>query len=270
MTRKHRQQISEGQLAVLKLLYKYRYGSVELLRESLGLNPGPVIYKKLVILGDERYVARRYDSSYRIKGMPAAYYLLPKGYRELQKLPEFQSIDGKIIKSAYKDKTASLAFITRNLAIYSVSCQLQRLYPMLKFFTKRELTAYNYFPAQLPDGFVSLKAGDETKRYFVELFLGDVPTFAVEQHLRQLIEYFEEDEWAVTKAPFPSILFVCGNGNIEKRMCKQVIRALNRSSAEMQFYTTTLQAISGSSKSNDVIWSATDEPEELLALTELV
>ena len=44
---KHRKSVSKGQLEVLKLLYKYRFGSIELLRSSLGLNKTPVLYKKL-------------------------------------------------------------------------------------------------------------------------------------------------------------------------------------------------------------------------------
>jgi len=57
---KHRKVVSKGQLAVLELLYKFRFGSIELLRISLGLNEGPGLYNKLKILVDEGYVGKRW------------------------------------------------------------------------------------------------------------------------------------------------------------------------------------------------------------------
>ena len=94
---KHRKLVSSSQVAVLELLYKFRFGSTELLRRSLGFSSDPSMYRKLVILIDKGFVGKRFESSYRIQGIPASYYLLPKGLMELRKLPNYQKIDDKLI-----------------------------------------------------------------------------------------------------------------------------------------------------------------------------
>jgi len=264
-----KRQFNQGQLDVLKVLYKFRFGTRDLIAVSLGKQNGNPIYSRLTILEQQGFVAKRYDASYRLSGRAAEYYLTPPGLRALSDQAELNGLDDKAVKASYKDKTASDQFISRSLAVFSISTRLTSLYPPLQLFTKRELPAYDYFPVQLPDGFISHKVGGDIQRYFVELFMGDMQPFVIDRRLRQFITYYEDDEWAITETPFPAILCVCENGRVEQRLRKQIARALNRSDTDMHFYTTTLPAIRGLHKGQDAIWSAIDEPEKLLTLNQL-
>lgn len=264
-----KRQFNQGQIDVLKILYKFRFGTRDLIAASLGKQNGNPIYSRLTILEQQGFVAKRYDASYKLNGRAAEYYLTPPGFRVLRGQAELDGLDDKAIKASYKDKTASNQFIGRTLAVFTIGNRLTSLYPTLQFFTKRELPAYDYFPTQLPDGFVSHKLGDDIQRYFVELFMGDMQPFVIDRRLRQFIAYYEDDEWAITETPFPAILCICENGRVEQRLRKHVTRALNRSDTDMHFYTTTLPAILGLRKGQDAIWSAIDDPEKLLTLNQL-
>src|SRR5665213_2489434 len=168
----HRSVLNDGQLAVLGLLYKFRFGSIELLTRSLGLKVGSGLYQKLTILCELGYVDKHYDKSYRFRGMPAAYYLTPKGLKVLQKQPNYDSVDDKLIQYSYRDKIVEERLILHSLALYKASWELQRLHPTLKLFTKREITGLVYFPKQRPDAFVTLKLKDQDKplQFYLDVF----------------------------------------------------------------------------------------------------
>lgn len=265
-----KRQFNQGQIDILKVLYKFRFGTRDLIAASLGRQNGNPIYSRLTILEQQGYVAKRYDSSYKLNGRAAEYYLTPPGLRALREQAELDGLDDRAIKASYKDKTASDQFIGRSLAVFTIGNRLASLYPALQFFTKRELSAYDYFLTQLPDVFISYKVSGDMQRYFLELFMEDMQPFVIDRRLRQFITYYEDDEWAITETPFPAILCICENGRVEQRLRKQIIRALNRSDTDIHFYTTTLPAMFGLRKGEDSIWSATDEPEKLLTLNQLV
>jgi hypothetical protein len=267
---KHRKVVSSGQLAILELLYKYRFGSIELLRISLGLHEGPGLYKKLKILVDGKYVGKRYESSYRIKGIPAAYHLLAKGFRELQKLPNYPSIDEKLIKYSYRDNTVKQPFIADNLCLYSTALELMRLYPELKLFTQRDLAHRPHFPKKLPDGFVSLKATahDKPFRYFLDIIPDDTPRYIVDKKIVDYYEFFDEYDWEVkTKSKLPAMLLLTESGSYEKRLQRLVDkkqRALD--SDDLEYFTSTLVALKNATSQEKDIWSNVEDPDELLDL----
>lgn len=270
MNSRQQRQLNQGQIDVLMMLYKFRYGSRDLIASSLDKQNGTAMYSRLSILAKQGYVATRFEPSYKLSGRPAEYYLLPQALRALQELTEPDGLDDRAIKNSYKDKTASSQFISHCLSIYTIYNQLKSMYGSLQFFTKRELTAYDYFPKPLPDAFISLKLGSETRRYFLEVIEAETPPFVVDRRLRQLSDYYENDDWAVTEMPFPAIICICENGSTEKRFRKQVNRLLNRSDTDIPFYTTTKPALIGSSKGDNAIWSNTTEPEALRPLEALL
>jgi hypothetical protein len=251
---KFRKQLNQKQLDILALLYKFRFGTTELLAESLNMKDKSFIFRRLATLEEQDYIARHYDSSYKLHGQLAAYYLLPKGLRTLQTFRQPESLDDKTIKNSYKDKNASRQFICNSLAIYRLHNRLTVQYDKLQFFTKRELASYEYFPKPLPDAFLSLDIGKETRRFFLELIDISMPSFAIDKRLRQYIAYFDGDEWDATGLPFPTILIVCETESLEKRVQKQTVRALHKAEVDMLFYTTSLNlaASTGSTWSNPV------------------
>ncbi len=262
--------LNQGQLNVLMKLYKFRFSSRELVADSLGKKNSTTIYSKLDILVKHGYVAKHFEPNYKLEGRPAEYYLLPKALRYLIEHNPPDGLDDKTIKNSYKDKQASTAFIKHCLNIYALHNQLVKLYNDLQFFTRRELTIYDYFPSQLPDGFLSIKVDGQTRRFFLELIATETPPFAVDRRLRQLVEYHENDDWSVTDLPFPAILCVCETGAVERRFRKQVTRLSYRSDTDILLYTTTKPALLSSQQGDDAIWSNVTEPEVLHSIKTLI
>ena len=236
-------QLNQGQIDILKTIYKFRFGTRDLIAASLSKQNGNPIYSRLSILEERDVLARRYNSSYKLRGRAAEYYLTPSGLRTLRTQTELDGLDDRAIKASYKDKNASDGFIRRCLTIFALSNHLEHAYAGLQTFTKRELPEYDYFPAQLPDIFVSYKTEAGTKHFFIELFTEDTPSFAADRRLRQLIKYYEDDEWSVTEMPFPTILCVGENANVEKRLRKQIARALNRADSHIEFCAVNMATL---------------------------
>jgi biotin operon repressor len=262
--------LNQGQLEVLLKLYRYRFSTRELIADSLGKSDMS-IYLRLQTLIANGYVASRYDKIYKLSGRPAAYYLLPKGLRALKQYTNRDDITDAAIKNSYKDKDelVSEQFIDHNLAVYAVSNRLQALYPAIKQFTKRELVIYNYFPKQLPDLYLSIELGDQTKRLFLDYIEASTPSFVIDRQLRQMIEYYQNGGWQAKGNPFPPILYVCETGSLEKRLQKLANKALYRSDTDMSVYTTTKNALGSASPNNNLIWSNVKDPNELVTLIAL-
>lgn len=263
---KFRKQLNQSQLAILMSLYKFRFGTTELLAINLGKKNGATIHPRLVTLERQGFIARRFEDSYRLKGKHASYYLRAKGLRALQAYTERDDIDEKIIKASYKDKSVTDQFISHCLAIYTVSNCLSILHPATKLFTKRELTLYDYFPNPLPDAYISLKVDTETRRFFLEVLESSTPSFVIDRWIRQLIKYQQDATWQAKGNLFPTILCVCESGSLERRIRKQINRAIFRADSEMLFCTTTLPALTGSDRGDDKIWSSSDAPDILYSL----
>jgi DNA-binding PadR family transcriptional regulator len=262
--------LNSGQLDVLKTLYKFRFGTRELIAVSLGKKNSTSIYSRLSILEEQGHVGKRFKDSYKLAGKPAEYYLTPKGLKTLKEASELDGLDDKAIKASYKDKTASDQFISKSLITFNVANKLSGVYPGLQFFTKRELTAYDYFPKPLPDGFIAYKQHDRTSNYLLGVFLDNEPLFTITSRLKQLSSYYESGEWDVTNLDFPIILFICSNSSLEKFVSRQVKRVLYNLEEEISFYSTTLKAAASLATEDKNIWTNCSDEEELLSIEEMI
>ena len=103
---KFRRPLHSGQIAVIELIYKYRFASGALLAHSLGIKHDPVLRERLSVLEAQKFIGRIYKSSYRLQGKPAVYYVLPRGLEVLRVQYEAtnkglgKSIDENIIKQS--------------------------------------------------------------------------------------------------------------------------------------------------------------------------
>ena len=97
-----RSSLNVGQIAILELLYKYRFGSRQLLADSLGIKAGSSLHTRLEVLYQHGYIGKRLEKRLKLEGMPAAYHLTPKGLRLLRSLPGHEAIDDSIIRANYK------------------------------------------------------------------------------------------------------------------------------------------------------------------------
>ena len=263
---KHRSRISSSQIAVLDLLCQFRFASIDLLVISLNLKTLPGLRRKLKILVDQGYAGRRYDSSYRIKGMPVAYYITAKGLKALQALPKHEHIDERFIKSGYRDKSSTESFISQHLAIYQASHDLRRLYPEIKFFTRRDLIPFTHFPENPPDAFLALQqVGDSgARRFFLDYIPDDMPRYLLDSKIAKYVRYFEEDGWAPTNSPLPTMLLLCESVTTERRVLRQTAKKLQTlNSDEPEYYTSTTRALKNASRNEKDIWTSVEDPDEL-------
>lgn len=108
-------------------------------------------------------------------GVPAAYYLTPKGLRRLQSIHGGERVTEAITKASYRDKVVGQSFVNHVVEVYAYANILQYEYPSLKVFLRREMAFYSYFPTNLPDAFLSLKTADGLRRFFFDVASKDTP-----------------------------------------------------------------------------------------------
>ncbi len=265
LVKKHRRKLNTEQLEVLNLLYKFRFGSNDLIAQYFGKKDRSFVYKRLTILLERGLIGKRFDSSYRLQGKPAAYYLTPDGARELQSARDVEVN----IKAIYKDASVSEQFVRYSLELFAIYNQLRAQYgDELKFFTKTNMNReeYDYFPRPLPDAYIRLKPSD--KHFFLDVFYDDQPHFVAKRRVRQYVKYDEEGDWSVTETDLPIVLAVCESDGIAKRVQKYIAKALDDawSDDELVFACTTK---AGLMSGESAAWRQADEPDEKLALQDI-
>jgi hypothetical protein len=217
----HRTKLNTAQIETLRILAKFRFGSNDLLAQYFGKKDRSFIVRRLSLLVDRELIAKRFDSSYRIKGKPAAYYLTPAGARRLQ---EYQ--DDKInVKATYRDEKASEDFIEHCIQVFAIRNRLKVKYgDTVKFFTKADLDqeGFDYFPRPLPDAYISLQTGKTERLFFLEVIDDNQPFFTVVRRIKQYMDYDEGGEWDDTGTSFPTVLFACSSDAVQKRLTKHI------------------------------------------------
>lgn len=246
----HRKKLNGGQLDVLYLLYKFRFGSNDLIAQYFGKKDRSFVYKRLSILLERGLIGKRFDTSYRLQGKPAAYYLTPDGARELMAA---RGTDVNI-KSIYKDRSVFEQFVRYSLEIFAIHNKLKEQYGGdLKFFTKANLNyeEYDYFPKPLPDAYFRIVTDDtaESKQYFLEVSESTKPFFVSVRKMRRYIAYDESGEWDGTGTSLPTIILACDNETLKKRIDKQLTKLNNQINSDeikyilisnmRDFYATT-------------------------------
>jgi hypothetical protein len=218
------------------------------------------VYRKLQVLERRGLIAKRFDSSYRLLGKPAAYYLLPEGARKLQ--DDKQTTESKArIKAIYKDKSVSEQFIEECHNVFSIYAALREHNASLKFFTKADLSHedYEYFPQPLPDAYIKLQDG---KHFFMQIHHAHQPFFVATRAVKRYMDYFENGIWDDTGTDFPVVLFVVDSASIQKRLNK----FKSKNAEDIRIYTALKSdVLNGSSR----IWHNADELEEAYSLKEL-
>tara|TARA_B100001250_G_scaffold392292_1_gene393983 strand:+ start:1857 stop:2702 length:846 start_codon:yes stop_codon:yes gene_type:complete len=265
-----RSALKQGQIDILELLYKYRFGSRQLLADSLGIKAGSSLYEKLEVLVKHNLIGKRQEKHLKLLGVPAAYYLTPKGLRTLQALPDHEYITDSVIKVGYKDKSVSQVFVSHTLKVYRLTNALKRHYPDLKVYLRRDMSHYSYFPSNPPDAFLSLMISDTPKRFFLDVIPDSLPRNVLDRQITNYGQFFEDGGWEVTNSELPALLLIADKGTTETRTKRAVRAALGRLEMddELSAYITTFTALENGDESGK-IWTSIGEPDELLSLPEL-
>lgn len=259
---KIRKQLNELQSELLLILYKFRFGTVDLIAQYQDQS---VRYTniRLKILLEQEYIGRNYDSSYNIKGRPASYYLLPKAINLLKANPE---LDSKGLHLLYYNRNAKPVFVNHWLRLFRFYMKLDELYGRnLEFFTSNELAEQKHFPRPLPDGYLKFsgKYSDIPDCMF-ELIESSTPLSRLRPRVTRYMTHLELEKW---KGDYPRILLVCDNAGLKQEIQRYIATTLDRKGIiGLDYYMTTLRALLASNSRNKAIWSDVLEPEELISL----
>jgi DNA-binding PadR family transcriptional regulator len=261
-----RSTIKQPQIDILEVLYKYRFGNRKLIANLLKINE-ITLYKKLIVLIKHGLIGSKLDNKSKIKGLPVAYYLTPKGLRSLQALKNHTHITDKIVKASYRDKSTSEAVIVHSFNVFSQILALKQCYPQLKAYLRRDMSQYSYFPKTLPDAFLSLPADNSTKRFFFDYISDSQERKAFFQRVYAYIDFFDVGGWNVTNTETPILLFIAEKASTERRINRLIRGVISKvdPDEEITVYTTTKKALDNIDRGTE-IWTSIDEPDELISL----
>ncbi len=265
------------QLAVLKLLYRFRFGTTDLLARALELKDGRYIHTRLEALVAQGFIGKNYDSSYKLDGKPATYYLLPKAFKALkqQHRATDKELSDKTLRNAYKDKEASNEFIARKLAVFTIYNKLRAIHNAnLKLWTKDQLNfdKYDYFPEPMPDAYLTVTPEGIRPRardFFLNYLADDTPFFVHVRRLQKYVDYVEASEWDdATNSKLRGVLLVCESTSLLKRIRKKLAQLVDEDETP-RFCYTMLQALKDSTPEDDEVWQMVGKPLEVFGLKDI-
>jgi hypothetical protein len=262
---KYRKKLNKEQIAVLQLLYRFRFANSEQIAKHQEKKSSKAVQKRLKILEDQDLIAKRYDKSYKLKGKPAAYYLTSKGARALEANTNRKLDEPINIKRIYKDKDVSEGFIEHSLNTVNIYLVLKTLYPAqgkLNYFTKSQLSyeKYDFFPAPLQDAYIRIKTSRGEREFLLDIFEDSRPFFVLIRRIKKYLDYAGSGEWARYDEDneLPTVLLVVQNKSIHKRLRKRLAKELRESYEELTFATTRLGHIL-EPKYKGQVWFPIDE-----------
>ena len=262
ITNNRHRSLNPAQIEVLELLHKFKFASADLIAQHFRKSSGVFVYKRLQILVDQGYVIKRFDKSYKIQGKPASYCLSPAGGRLLNEREGTSELIN--IKALYKNKTLTEAYVTHCMEIFSIYLRLRTIYAdSLRFFTKNELTKYDYFPEPLPDAYFRLSTESDTKQFFIIVCSASQPFFTYTRRLKRLLAYVDDEEWSVTETELPATLLICETYALQKRLQKQATKIFENAEEDITLALTNKAILFN----GDVpVWQLASDPESMVGL----
>ncbi len=232
--------LNNKQLDILRLLYRFRFATTDLLVKALQTKSKINMNERLKVLLDQELIGRNYEPEYHLLRKHATYYLSPKGINALKQSDGHY--DANVLRSIRYDKRRSEQFIDYCLDILDLYCQLKSIYgDSLRFFTQSQIiNRYDYFSEFTPSVYVRIDNDGSEHDYFLEYLQSGKPFFTVIKRLKEYSEYADSGEWeAGTDSEFPAILFVCDNQRLQNRLMKGAGIALDEADDDLKFYATT-------------------------------
>jgi hypothetical protein len=228
---KYRRPLNTYQIAILNTLYKFRFTTSALLADNQQAKSLRVISSRLKILVDQEYLGMNYDSSYRIKGKAATYYLNTKAVRYLRDQPYTNEA---ALRSIYHDKRTTDTRIQHRLNVFKTYIRLKTVYPgRYKFFSKSELITKPFVPKQRPDAYLIDSKTDQS--YFLDCLEDSMSFWTLRKTIRRYINYAELEIWQKYQSkPHPVVLFVCETEQLVRKVKSMVSKELDKSYTDIQ------------------------------------
>jgi len=213
--------ITIKQKQILLYLYQFRFLNTHHLQLLSNHKNPKRIQLWLKDLKDKAYIKKHeYKDSFENRTKPSVYFLGTMG-RLFLKTDKNCNIEA--LKKIYKENTRKESFITYCLTVADIYLHLlkqNKSSEVVRFFTESQLLQYDYFPNPLPSAYISVKAEDKTKRYFLEVFKDYAKSGILRSRLKAYMQYADERQWEehAGEKSFPIVLFVCPSENLKKHI----------------------------------------------------
>jgi len=226
--------ISKSKQQVLLYLHKYRFLTSDLLAELLRKDRS-TMYERLYVLVRQGYIAKQYDSTFRLRGRPATYCLASAGIRYLKR----EGIDRTQLH--YKNKNLTEEQIDTQLLYTKIGIIIRKSYPdQFRVYTKYQLNPKDYI---LPTPHLKLEGKtNKIPDYLVEVFPAFTMSWRIRKRINMHCDAANESEYT-----YPHLLIIAGNASTEKRL----IRMTADLYAGFDIFTTTLDRLMSGEK---MIW----------------
>ena len=258
--------LKKGQIDILEALYGCRFCSCRLLADRLGITSGSSLHEKLNVLMKHGFVDRRYDKSFRLRGMPAAYYVTPKGLRQLQLIHGRERVTDAIVKAGYRDRVVSQAFVNHTVRVCAYINQLQHRYPLLEVLLRREMMLCSYVPANPPDAFLLLRVNDGIRQFGIRKFFLDVVSkdmlpSTIRRRIAGYMSFFDNGGWDEMNSKLPKLLLLLEDPAMKRRL-ERIARAIRSRfdlDDEIEIYVAMAEDLLNG---DTAIWLSIDETSE--------
>ena len=236
--------ITQKQLEILNYLYKYRFLNRYHIQQLLNHKDPKRINTWLKDLHQKKIIGRHYSTKIGENTKPAIYYLTSKS----KALLTVQDTKYKNINRVYREHVRSKQFIDKALFIADIYFYLlSSLTPKqsLTFFTKSDLENFNYLPLPLPDAYITIGDQNNTKRYFLDIFVENTPRFVLRNRIVKYCEYFQNNYWQKNSPhQFPNILLILPDNKTKDYMLSFISRYLEKELIEeISFFVTTKEEV---------------------------
>ena len=250
---KYRRSVSSNQVKLLYILFKFRFGTSDLIAELVKKDRSTV-YESLRTLEKQGYIHKFHNKTYRLRGRPAVYTLAAKGIKYLR---DTSKVDPTTLRNFYKNKRIAL----ENEPLVDQCLLIFRIFNLLKaqtgqafsIYTKYELDKED-FVSPPPELWLQRQGKSQKPDYVLDIFSSGTMTWLLRKRLRQHQEFAEEYEYL-----YPNVLLVTGNMNTERRLFRQVENAIQ----DFEFYITQQDIFLSSDKNTWVNVAETYDEDEL-------
>ncbi len=246
------------QQRVLKLLFKFRFVSAQLLGLVMGIRRVSV-YEVLEKLVSKGLVTKVYKNEYRIHGKPAYYYLNKTGVTTVRKLMDAKE---SVVHTLYKNEEATEEFIEHCLKLTGLYTTIMPSLPdNSDLFTRTEINRFKQFPKNRPDLYVRTPDGHEA----IIVLVDEKPPYIIRKRLEEIITHSEDEGW---DGDYPRICFVLKDGNSKNSFLyttRKKLESMGFDEEEIYILATSLKAIKEESR---VMWSNALNPKKYIGLFE--
>jgi DNA-binding PadR family transcriptional regulator len=226
---------------ILILLYRFRFLSRTHIQHLLEHKHHSRILTWLTFLTQNSYLTQYYVKD--IHSTPSVYALTPLGKNTLKAHWKNTGTKPAAVDRIIAKKMESLEFRSHCLQVANVYLALRdqanQEGSTLHFHTQADLAGMPNLISPCPDAYVAVeKPGEETRRFFLEVF-EDLPTRLLRTRVGRYLAYFDSDEWQDnTDKPFPAVVLVCPNSRLRSHL-SYYLRGKTDEESSLRFFLVT-------------------------------